>query len=345
MDKPIKISKGFGMEETLRSYFLQSGYYVSRGVPFRYDSFDITDIDLWLYHRTSPFSREVSIVDIKNKKTPQAIERIFWAQGLKSAIKANNAIVATTDRRREVTDFGRDLGIVVLDGSFLSRLDKLDNLLGERLTEEEFTTLIQTYPLEKMDGGWTSRMRLCKSLLSSDLGFDSCNEWLYHLGFFLEQAMIKPQQREIAYRCCFLILSYLAITVDYLLKEILFLERPMRIQLLRDGFTFGDRGKAGLEQILDVTMNLVEQHAENGTSISAQIKTSIRRSLSSNNSAILAEHLSKNDVGRCLFQVAVELESAAMSRGFVKLASIGIESRSFVLCIADYFGVERSRLI
>lgn len=345
MEKPIKISKGFGMEESLRSYFLKAGYYVSRGVPFRYDNFDITDIDLWLYHRTSPFSREVSIVDIKNKKTPQAIERIFWAQGLKSAIKANNAIVATTDRRREVTDFGRDLGIVVLDGSFLSRLDKLDNLLGERLTEEEFTSLVQSYVLEKMDGGWISRMRLCKSLLASDLGFDGCNEWLFHLGFFMEQAVTKPQQREIASRCYFLILSYLAITVDYLLKEILFLEQSTRIQLLRDGFTFGDRGKAGMEQILDVTMNLVEQHAENGTSISGQVKSSIRRSLATNNSAILAEHLSKNDVARCLFQVAVELESAAMSRRFVELASLGIESRSFVLCIADYFGVERSRLL
>lgn len=344
MEKPIKISKGFGMEESLRSYFLQSGYYVSRGVPFRYNNFDITDIDLWLYHRTSPFSREVSIVDIKNKKTPQAIERIFWAQGLKNAIKANNAIVATTDRRREVTDFGRDLGIVVLDGSFLSRLDRIDNLLGKRLTEEEFIALVQSYTLEKMDGGWNNRMRLCKSLLASDLNFDSCNEWLYHLGFFLQQAVVRPQQREIAFRCGFLILSYLAITIDYLLKEILFLEQPMRIQLLRDGFTFGDRGKSGMEQILDVTMRLVEQHAENGNSISAQVKTSIRRSLSTDKSAILAEHLAKNEVARCLFQVAVELEHTAMSREFVNLADTSVESRSLVLCIADYFGLERSHL-
>lgn len=344
MEKPIKIAKGFGMEESLRSYFLQSGYYVSRGVPFRYNTFDITDIDLWLYHRTSPFSREVSIVDIKNKKTPQAIERIFWAQGLKNAINANNAIVATTDRRREVTDFGRDLGIVVLDGSFLSRLDRLDNLLGRRLTEEEFIALVQSYALEKMDGGWINRLRTCKSLLASELSFDSCNEWLYNLGFFLEQALVRTQQREIAFRCSFLILSYLAIAVDYLLKEILFLEQSMRINLLRDGFTFGDRGKSGMEQILDVTMKLVEQHAENGSSISNQVKTSIRKSLTTDKSAILAEHLAKNDVARCLFQVAVELEQAAMSREFVAPGSISVESRSLLMCVADYFGVERTHL-
>ena len=97
-----EINKGHRMEETLRIYFLKSGYYVARGVPFRYKDFDITDIDLWLYNRTSPVSREISIVDVKNKKTPLAIERIFWTKGLQIAIKANSALVATTDKRKDV---------------------------------------------------------------------------------------------------------------------------------------------------------------------------------------------------------------------------------------------------
>jgi hypothetical protein len=76
------LTKGYLMEELLRNYFLRSGYYVVRGVPFVYEGFDVTDIDLWLYSRTSSVSREVTIVDSKNKKTPQAIEGIFWVQGL-----------------------------------------------------------------------------------------------------------------------------------------------------------------------------------------------------------------------------------------------------------------------
>lgn len=74
------LTKGPRMEELLRSYFLKTGYYVVRGVPFIYEGFDVTDIDLWLYSRTSSVSREVALVDAKNKKTPQAIERIFWVQ-------------------------------------------------------------------------------------------------------------------------------------------------------------------------------------------------------------------------------------------------------------------------
>ena len=118
--------KGPRMEELLRSYFIKAGYYVARGVPFIYEGFDVTDIDLWLYSRTSSVSREITLVDAKNKKTPQAIERIFWVQGLRIATKATNAVVATTEKRQEVKDFGRDLGIIVLDGTFLNKLEKAD---------------------------------------------------------------------------------------------------------------------------------------------------------------------------------------------------------------------------
>ncbi len=93
-----KVNKGEVMEELLRDYFMQAGYYVVRGVPFVYEGFDITDIDLWLYSRTSSISREITIVDIKNKKTPQAIERIFWTKGLAEAVGAGNAIVASTEK-------------------------------------------------------------------------------------------------------------------------------------------------------------------------------------------------------------------------------------------------------
>ena len=78
MKKQPAINKGFVMEELLRNYFLRAGYYAVRGVPFVYQEFDVTDIDIWLYGRMSAVSREITIVDAKNKKTPQAIERIFW---------------------------------------------------------------------------------------------------------------------------------------------------------------------------------------------------------------------------------------------------------------------------
>jgi hypothetical protein len=87
--------KGARAEETLRNYFLSMGYFVVRGCKFRYRGFDVTDVDLWLYGRSSALLRERINVDIKNKKTPQALERIFWAKGLQSVLGLDACVVAT----------------------------------------------------------------------------------------------------------------------------------------------------------------------------------------------------------------------------------------------------------
>jgi hypothetical protein len=94
------IEKGSVLEESLRAFFLRSGYYVLRGVRFRYASFDATDVDLWLYARTSAVLRHRTIVDAKNKTTPKAIERIFWTRGLQEVLGVDQAIVANRSPRQ-----------------------------------------------------------------------------------------------------------------------------------------------------------------------------------------------------------------------------------------------------
>ncbi len=341
MVKQPAINKGHVMEEVLRNYFLKAGYYVIRGVPFIYEGFDITDIDLWLYGRSSSVSREITIVDIKNKSTPKAIERIFWVQGLKQATRATNAIVATTERRPEVKNFGRDLGILVLDGSFLGKLPKVDDETPFRLTDEEFISLIDNYALGKLDGDWKGRVHLCKSLLARGLSFDSCNEWLSQAQFFAEQAITKPTQREISLRCIYLLCSFVAVAVDYSLKEFSFSEPTERCTLIKDGFTYGSKGSDGMKKILDVAMGLVEQHADDGTLISKQVRSSVEAQLSALNTIILGEYFSKNDVAKTLFSVARELEQLAMQRSFSPHSAASLELRGFLSCLLDYWGIDR----
>lgn len=215
--------KGYMMEEILRNYFLKAGYFVVRGVPFSYEGFDVTDIDLWLYSRTSSVSREITIVDIKNKKTPQAIERIFWVKGLQKAVKASSAIVATTEKRQSVKNFGKEVGVLVLDGTFLDKLANAE-LNKNRITEDDFFSKIDNYSLGKLDGDWKGRIRFCKSLFSKQLSFDTCNELLINAHFFVEQVFVKKTQREIALRCLYLLISYLIVAIDFTLKELSFLE-------------------------------------------------------------------------------------------------------------------------
>lgn len=342
MAKPSAPNKGHAMEEALRNYFLRAGYYVVRGVPFVYERFDVTDIDLWLYGRSSSVNREITIVDIKNKSTPKAIERIFWVQGLKQATRATTAIVATTEWRQEVKNFGRDLGVLVLDGAFLGKLTKSDDQrAAQRLTEEEFVGLINEYALGKLDGDWRGRVQACKGLLSRGLSFDACNEWLSHAHFFAEQSIAKPTQREIALRCFYLICSFVAVAIDFLLKELSFVDQTERSGLIKDGFTYGSKGSAGMKKVLNVAMGLVEQHATEGRLISKQVRTSVEKHLSALNTVILGEYFSRQDVAKSLFTVAKELEQLSMNRVFSPHSSASIELRGFLSCLLDYLGIDR----
>ena len=71
-------TKGNKAEESLRLYFLDAGYYVVRGVPYKYKDFDITDIDLFLYGRASALSIERNSpscrAHILDKRTPKIFE-------------------------------------------------------------------------------------------------------------------------------------------------------------------------------------------------------------------------------------------------------------------------------
>lgn len=339
MSKALK--KGEQTEEILRNYFLKAGYYVSRGVPYKYDGFDITDIDLWLYGRTSSVSREIAIVDIKRKRTPQAIERVFWVKGLQIAIGASRAIVATTDKRDAVKEFGRENGITILDGHFIQRIATANSALTSRISEEEFNEIIQSNALNKLDGDWKGRLFEAKSCLAKGLDFDSCNVWLNHGKYFAEQIITKPPHKELCLRVLYLLCSYIAISIDYMLRELSFLDEQKRKESIENGFRYGNRGAKGTNEIVEASIALIQQFADDGGSVASQVRNNLNKELEKLQADILSEYFSKPDVGKSLFSVAREFEELSMAREFTSHSNGSIEARSFVGCLLDYWAVDR----
>ncbi|MFQ1827688.1 hypothetical protein ACK38R_16615 [Aeromonas veronii] len=333
------------MEELLRSYFIKAGYYVVRGVPFSYRGFDVTDIDLWVYGRVSSVSREITIVDVKNKRTPQAIERIFWTKGLQFAVGATNAIVATTDYRAEVKEFGREQGILVLDGHFMSKLSRSDSVVSNRITEEELFSMVDEYALAKLDGDWKGRLMESKKQLLKGLSFDSCNLWLEHARFFAIQHLSKSGHSEFTLRALYIICSYIAIAIDYMHKEMSFMDDSEKEGILRAGFKYGDRGMKGKNEVIDYSMKLVQQFAENGTAISNQVKKNIDVAFNTIPSEILSKFFSMGDVGKSIFQAARELERLGMAKSFVHHSQSSIEVRSLLGCLMDYWKLDRRQFM
>lgn len=337
-----ELNKGHKMEEVLRFYFLKSGYYVLRGIPFKYKGFDVTDIDLWLYSRTSSVSREISIVDVKNKKTPQAIERIFWVKGLQKAVGATNALVATTDTRAAIREFGKDMNVFVLDGNFLNKINKLEEMLEARITEEELFNLIDSYTLSKLDGDWKKVLLEGKSLLASGLSFDSVNRLIENASFFAGHVLTKATQKELALRCFYLTCSFIAINIDFLQKELSFIgDNGLKLKSYSNGFKYGSRGETDIKQIIDMSLSFVEQYAENGKATANQARLNIDNQLKSIPANILAEYFSKNDVSRELFKTAVEFEHIGMSRVFKSHIESVTEVRSFIGVLLDFLAIDR----
>lgn len=340
-----KINKGFETEERLRSYFLRSGYYVVRGVPFRYKGFDVTDIDLWLYGRTSSVSREIAIVDIKNKKTPQALERVFWVEGLKKAMNATTSIVATTDKRPEVSEFGKSMGTAVLDGNFLQRLGTPEENLKQRLSDEELEEKINSYSLAKLDGDWKGRLNESKELLSKGLNFDSCIKWMDTANFFAEKVSINDRHSETAARCLYLVLSFLAIGFDHVLKDLSFEEANKRKQSIKEGLTYGSRGKKGMDIVIENTAALIKKYVTSSESVSETIRSAVTQDLESLRTSIVSEHIAKADFIKHAFSIAKELELRAYSREFLDFNNFSLDCKSFIFCLIDYFKIDRGLFV
>lgn len=335
-------TKGGAAEELLASYFRQSGYFVVRGVPFEYQGYSVTDIDLWLYIRSSSVSREIAIVDIKRKRTPQAIERIFWTKGLQRAVGADRAVVATTDSREEVVSFGQKMGVTVLGGKFLKKLENPKRGGENRLSEEELVRLFDEKTLGRLDGDWRGRLMRAKQGLAHGLSFNVVNMWLEDGAFFAEQAISRPSNRELAIRCAFRVMSFIAVGVDFILKDLSFEESNDRRRALKSGFTYGDGGANSISENVTQSLALLQQFGGVSSSQTGAIKSRVEAAFDKLPTDILSEFFGSVSGARELVAIAKELDSASMSRAGPTATGLSQSAISLIGCLLDFWGLERT---
>jgi len=321
------------MEELLRNYFLSLGYYVIRGVKYKYEEFDITDVDLYLYGRSSSLTRERINVDIKNKKTPQAFERILWVNGLKELLNFDSCIVATTDQRPVINTFGHLHNTIVLNGSFLSKIKV--NSFPERLTEEDFLSMLSKHKCYKTfnNKDWKYIYEGSKSRLLTELDFSGFNLELLVLRYFMDTALVDQQKKEDATRMIYITLSHLLIIIDYIVKDIAFLDNIGREKKLSDGFKFGNLGRNGVDKIISMAAHIAGTKSAN----------SVMKSLETVPIDILKDFFSKNENTKNLFLWAKEFEKIAYNRIFINPEKIDTSLKGVLSVMLDYMGVERKK--
>lgn len=330
MENQAQLFKGELIEEKLRSYFLNNGYYVIRGAKYSYKGYEITDIDLFLYGRVSSLSRERTNVDIKNKKSPKAFERILWTKGLQQLLGFDNCVVATTDKKDVVGKFGKKHNTTILDGNFLNKLT--DN--NERLAEEELARNFDQFKSFKDfdNQSWKSLYEHSKSRLLNELDFSGYNSTLLTLKYFIEKCF-DEQKKETALRATYILLSHSFIILDYILKDIAFLEPSQRRAILKDGFMYGNLGQSGVNRTIEMAIKIAG---------SDQTVGQIKQSLDAGATYILEEYFSKVEAIKNVFKWAVSFEGKAFDRILIKPQDLDSNLKGSLALMLDFFNIDRT---
>jgi hypothetical protein len=332
--------KGGKLEEVVRAYFARQGFFALRSVPLRFGSDEVTDVDIWLYARHSASVRTRVVVDVKNKKSPRALERVLWIKGLQAITGADRAIVVTTDTGAHIARFGYQQKVVVLTKTFLDRLQKT-LAPDERVSLEEFFAAVRQYSVQKADGDWIGRLEDAKSGLVSLPGFPAFNRAMTSFAFFAERVETKPHYREQALRCTLLSAAVASIALDAALERVVFEETPARYKALVEGVTYGDTGDGRTQKSIGDVLALVSESMENGGVLARQAREQIERRFGAVRADIVAEYFSREHNSSQLVTVARELEAMAHQRPAPQPASLSADARAVLGVMADFAQVRR----
>jgi hypothetical protein len=337
--------KGPLLEEIVREYFSKQGFYALRGAKVQFEGEEVTDIDVWLYGRQSAGVRTRIIVDAKNRKTPKAFERILWTRGLQLAMGCDRAIVATTDGSPKATKFAQAQKVALLSTKFLAKLEKrLTATEADRISTEDFTKLILSYPNQKEDGDWVRRIAEAKSALVSLPGYPAFNAAIASFKFFAERAETRPQHREQAVRCAFFAASLACVALDSALGTVVYDEASERHTAIERGVTYGDSGDGRVRSSIGFVLDVISNGMPNGKAVARQVEGALDKLFEGVRADIIAEHFSKEHNASTLFIVAKELDERAHTKQSERIQDLGIDAKSVLGVFADFVGAKRTAL-
>ncbi len=288
------------------------GSFVVRGVPVKAVGEDVTDVDLWAYSRTSAHSRNITIVDIKNKRRGKPFERAVWVKGLQAAIGADEAIIANQGANSAVYDFGQRLGIRVISSTLFDAVVKKYSTDNERLHAEDLEAEWSKSHIEQ--DTVKKRMNFSKSLFSEGISFTSLNTWIDEAKEMMLIAVDRERLPGPLTRAVYLLCAYIAISADYLGRKHAMSDYVMRSTFFRKGLVFGSSDDKDGRSYVDFAEALVTEHFDPTGAAASQIRTKFYRSVEAMPISGLVEYFSKPSAGASLFMAAIQLEREAFKK-------------------------------
>lgn len=338
-------SKGLGLEELLRAYFLRSGFFVVRAVPLAYDGEDLTDVDLLLYERPNGATRRVQIVDIKYKQRPKAAERMFWTRGLVEALDVDGGYVATTDSRKVLRRIADKLDLVVIDGTDLQRIRESPNVLfPDRISDEELIVILQSVDKGQRDRHLQDVRRETLASLSAGFGISSVVrslEVFTHMADMAVEAHPGSDRALAAGRLCYLSAAITCASLDYVSVGAAFRSVEERKELLLNAVRFGAADSDEGTRSLRLAIGLIEKYAPGGRATANQVESGLKSDLKAIPAEIVADQAGRLLKEGLLFAVAREIEAASYQRLCPTFDHLSSNGKSMIGAFLDYAGVRR----
>jgi len=339
------LAKGELAEEALKAYFVTLGYFVVRSVPFNYSGYDVTDVDLWLYMKSSPLNRDRTCVDIKRKKTPQAIERVFWTKGLREVLGVERAIVVTTDNRKETREFGSKHNVIVLHGEFLQRIINIFSKTTLRIIEEKLIAELKIPCVMDKNVLWPSFYKGAKATLLVGLNFNGCNQLLSKIRLIIEEYMASNKTSVAMVRLLYVVTAYFLIALDYTTRLISHLDLDSRRTGLAEGFRYGDAGRQRTDEIVDTALKLLVDTSSADIFSSAKIKAEVENQLSQYPADVLAEYVAKSETLNQLFTLGRAFEGLAYELKPPMPDQCPAELKTILGLLCDFFKIDRKKVL
>lgn len=338
----MALGKGESLEELIRAYFQRQGYIALRAVPLVRDDLLITDIDIWLYSPQAAGARVKGVVDAKSKKSPKALERIFWARGLREYLGADRAIVVTTDANPRVAKIARECDVFIINKFAIDTIKSSGVSGSDRVTLENFEEmLIRSQPQGE---NWVERLSACKSALVSTSPISAFNFIIGTFAYFLEQKHVRVPHREIVTRAMLFSSALACIALDLAIQAVVFESGKERQKYLEDGIRFGDpTGRLTVQ--FENFLSFVRSALENGTVISSEIRKKYETGFGEIRADIVAEYFSQERNAHSLVKIAKELEQLSHTNLSFEASDLSKEARSVLGVFADFLGVNRQPVL
>lgn len=262
------VKRGDRKEYLVAAMFQGQSYLVRRGVPLTYgpNGQDATDLDVLGIRFTPPFQAHRIICDCKDRTRSRPYERVFWAKGLSSFVKAAETYVALPKSNLEITNFAKSGGVRILTQSVIQ--DSLEKIYGsddygyglaKSSFSETFLRRLAT-PLKKNKNASRILFQTRAAYLVEDpyVSMNVCMANLADATKALKNAA-PGDQTEVWRFVAAEIVVLTSLLLLYIAGDTVVLNKDERLRYITQKLTYGDISISKAEEIFRLTQELARE--------------------------------------------------------------------------------------